>query len=383
MQLVNLKDIKKSSPFKKVLFDKLKKIGMPNNKTEQYRHFGIKQILEKKYNIIKDNQSEPKNAERLIIENGIVKEVPNGVDITFCDNFAIDEEYNDTMYILSHLISPRIICIEVKDDISFELKHCFNASESLLAYRIYILSPENKKIQIFEFFDTTGCKDTLLLYGVDAKIENNGVLRWIRDVRAGEEQSRIIGTHRFDVKKEGTIQLKTFDFSTADSLHLHKIDLNEHSWADVTHLLLSSKTAKQGNIVNINHNAPYGKCVHDARSILRDNSTGIFDGRVMVGKNGKYASARQNSKAVLLDDMAKMYAKPQLEIYTDEVEASHGATIGQLDEDALFYICSRGISFEDARKMLVMAFADTLIDTVEDESVIKTLHTDFEAAYYL
>ncbi len=383
MQPVNLKEIKEFFPYKKTVFDKLKRLGLPGNKTEQYRHFGIKQILETEYNIVKAEQKEPKVDKRLIIENGIVTEVPKGVSVTFCDNFKIDDDYDDAMYLLSHLISPRTICIDVEDDISFELEHRFCIPNSLLTYRIYINSPENKKVQVFEIFDTVGSEDALLLYGVEANIGNNGVLRWIRDVKAGEKQSRIIGTHRFDVKKEGTVQLKTFDFSIADSLHLHKIDLDEYSWADITHLLLSSKAAKQGNIVTINHNAPHAKCVHDARSILRDNSTGIFDGRVRVKKSGEYASARQNSKAVLLDDRAKMYAKPQLEIYTDEVEASHGATIGELDEDAIFYLRSRGITLEEAKKMLVIAFADTLIDTVEDENLMQRIHTDFEEAYYL
>jgi Fe-S cluster assembly protein SufD len=380
MQPINFKEY---PPSKKFLFDKLKKIAMPTNKTEQYRHFGIKQILENDYNIVKNEQTEPMITERFLIEEGIVKEVPKGVSVTFCDDFEIDEEYEDAMYLLSHLTSLRIICIEVRDDISFELKHCLHTPNSLLSYRIHITSFENKKAQVFETFDLSGSENALLLYGVEANIKENGVLRWIRDTKAGQKQSRIVGTHRFDVKKEATVQLKTFDFSTADSLHLYKIDLSEYSWADVTHLLLSSKNVKQGNIVTINHNAPYGKCVHDARSILRDSSVGIFDGRVRVRKSGNFASARQNSKAVLLDDNAKMYAKPQLEIYTDEVEASHGATIGELDEDALFYLCSRGISPEEAKKMLVIAFADTLIDTAGDEELVETLHADFEEAYYL
>ena len=380
MQPINFKEY---PPSKKFLFDKLKKITMPTNKTEQYRHFGIKQILENDYNIVKNEQTEPMITERFLIEEGIVKEVPKGVSVTFCDDFEIDEEYEDAMYLLSHLTSLRVICIEVRDDISFELKHCLHTPNSLLSYRIHITSFENKKAQVFETFDFLGSENSLLLYGVEANIKENGVLRWIRDIKAGQKQSRIVGTHRFDVKKEATVQLKTFDFSTADSLHLYKIDLSEYSWADVTHLLLGSKNVKQGNIVTINHNAPYGKCVHDARSILRDSSVGIFDGRVRVRKNSNFASARQNSKAVLLDDNAKMYVKPQLEIYTDEVEASHGATIGELDEDALFYLCSRGISLEEAKKILVIAFADTLIDTAGDEELTKILHADFEEAYYL
>jgi len=77
-----------------------------------------------------------------------------------------------------------------------------------------------------------------------------------------------------------------------------------------------------------------------------------------------------------------MYAKPQLEIYTDELEASHGSTIGQLEEDRLFYLASRGIREEEARKMLILAFADTLINSVTNTKAVEKIHQDFEQSYY-
>ena len=75
-----------------------------------------------------------------------------------------------------------------------------------------------------------------------------------------------------------------------------------------------------------------------------------------------------------------MYTKPQLEIYTDELEASHGSSIGELDEEVLFYICSRGIALEEAKKMLVLAFASILIDTLDNAKYEEIIHMDFELA---
>jgi Fe-S cluster assembly protein SufD len=77
-----------------------------------------------------------------------------------------------------------------------------------------------------------------------------------------------------------------------------------------------------------------------------------------------------------------MASKPQLEIYIDDLEASHGSTTGQLDKDAMFYLQSRGINKQDAKKMLILAFANELIEQIEDENLKNMVQNSFEIAYY-
>ena len=77
-----------------------------------------------------------------------------------------------------------------------------------------------------------------------------------------------------------------------------------------------------------------------------------------------------------------MHAKPQLEIYTDELEASHGSTIGQLDENALFYLRSRGISLQEAQKIIVLASANNFIETIGNKEDASRIYANFEASYY-
>jgi len=121
---------------------------------------------------------------------------------------------------------------------------------------------------------------------------------------------------------------------------------------------------------------------HLAKSILKENAIGIFDGRIQVNQNARYTKTSQNSKAILLNNHAFMKSKPQLEIYIDELEASHGSTIGQLDEAALFYLCSRGITTDEARKMLILAFANEMIEAVQDSDLAQQIRDDFESAYH-
>lgn len=368
---------------KKPLLERLEALGIPGNKTEQYRHFAIKPLLAKAYDLHQPEQSTPELGERLLIENGHVVTAPEGVSVSYkttSDN--VDAAHFDAIYFLSHLLTPSLIIIEVSDDASFEIHHQVSGAQLLLPYRIVLKTTANTKVQVYETFDTQACDESLILYGIDAKVAADSTLRWIRNETTDAGSATLIGTHRYDIARQGALELKTFDFGTGDTLHLYKIDLDEYAWTDADHLLLASESARRGNVVFIDHNKRYAKSVQEARTILKGKATGIFDGKIKVAHDAKYASAHQNSKAILLDDHAYMYAKPQLEIYTDELEASHGSTTGQLDEDALFYLASRGIALDDARKMLVLAFADTLIDTIGDETIIRQIHHDFEAAYY-
>ncbi|MED5421848.1 MAG: Fe-S cluster assembly protein SufD [Pseudomonadota bacterium] len=105
-------------------------------------------------------------------------------------------------------------------------------------------------------------------------------------------------------------------------------------------------------------------CTSDqiVRNVLHDKATGVFQGKVYVAKGADYTDGSQSSKALLLSPLASMHAKPELEIYADEVKCAHGATCGAMDEKSLFYARSRGIPYEDARAMLVAAFLEEVKD---------------------
>ena len=93
------------------------------------------------------------------------------------------------------------------------------------------------------------------------------------------------------------------------------------------------------------------------KGILDGNSRGVFSGRINVHENAQKTDAKQTNMSLLLSDHAQVESKPQLEIFADDVKCTHGVTIGQLDEEAVFYLRSRGINHEDARSLLTFAFA--------------------------
>ena len=115
------------------------------------------------------------------------------------------------------------------------------------------------------------------------------------------------------------------------------------------------------------------------KGILSGHSKGIFRGHVLVRPDAQKTDATQSNPNLLLGEGAEIDSKPQLEIYADDVQCAHGATIGQLDEDALFYLRSRGVGLDEARSLLIRAFANEIV-AVLPEAVGEVVHDVIESA---
>lgn len=136
------------------------------------------------------------------------------------------------------------------------------------------------------------------------------------------------------------------------------------------------------NCSNINHKASRCHSSQLFKYVLDNESTGAFEGSILVAPNATYTEAYQSNRNLLASTSAKMHAKPHLIIYNDEVKCSHGATTGQLDATALFYMRSRGISEKEARLMLMQAFMVDVIDTVRMEGLRDRLRHLVEKRFY-
>jgi Fe-S cluster assembly protein SufD len=123
----------------------------------------------------------------------------------------------------------------------------------------------------------------------------------------------------------------------------------------------------------VDHAQPHCASHEYFNGILADKSKGVFHGRILVRPDAQKTDAKQTNKNLLLSDNAKANTKPQLEIYADDVKCTHGATIGRLDEEALFYLRSRCIGLETARRMLIHSFAGEIIDRVRCQPVREEL----------
>ncbi len=123
------------------------------------------------------------------------------------------------------------------------------------------------------------------------------------------------------------------------------------------------------NHLRVEHRKPHGNSREHFKGILDDSARGVFTGRIIVHKDAQKTDAKQTNRNLLLSDSASVDTKPQLEIFADDVKCTHGATIGQLDEDAMFYLRARGISADAARSLLVFAFASESIEKIKPQPV--------------
>ncbi len=117
----------------------------------------------------------------------------------------------------------------------------------------------------------------------------------------------------------------------------------------------------------VKHDKPNCKSNQLFKGILDDRATGVFNGKIYVSGDAQKTEAFQRNNNIILSDEAKMYSKPHLEIYADDVKCSHGATVGQLDNEALFYLKSRGIGEREAKHLLMYAFANEIISKIQVE----------------
>ncbi len=175
---------------------------------------------------------------------------------------------------------------------------------------------------------------------------------WISQERSSRCQHGTVTIHGGMVRNNLHMTMDG-EGASSTALGLYIIDKNQH---------VDSYTL-------IDHASPHCTSNQHYKGVLDDSSTGAFNGKIHVHPDAQKTEAYQTNNNILLSDAAKMYTKPQLEIYADDVKCSHGATAGQLDEDALFYMQSRGILIDKGRLMLMDAFADEVVSRIRQPAL--------------
>ena len=153
--------------------------------------------------------------------------------------------------------------------------------------------------------------------------------------------------------------------STTNNINIDLISKNAR--ANIYGLYLIDKHQKVYNEIEVYHNSPNTYSNQLFKGILDDSAQGKFYGRIFIKKDAQKTEARQNNHNLLISSKAKCETKPFLEIYADDVKCSHGATTGQIDELALFYMRQRGLSLKTARNLLMTAFASEITSHITSE----------------
>jgi len=156
--------------------------------------------------------------------------------------------------------------------------------------------------------------------------------------------------------------------------NVHPVLAGEGGECLINGLYLGTGSQHLDNYMHVEHASPHCGSRQFYNGILDGQSHGVFHGRIVVHKDAQKTDAKQTNRNLLLNDDAQIDTKPQLEIYADDVKCTHGATIGQIEENALFYLRSRGISEKEAKKLLLLAFAEECVERMH--SIVARNHIE-------
>lgn len=178
-----------------------------------------------------------------------------------------------------------------------------------------------------------------------------------------------VSTVETDIQQDGRFSSVTISLSgelVRNNLNL--TILGSNSEGNMYGLYLLNGKSHVDNHTNVDHTVPHAESNELYKGILADSSRGVFNGKIFVRQDAQKTNAFQQNNNILLSDDAVVNTKPQLEIWADDVKCSHGCTTGQLDEEALFYLRARGIAKDQAKGLLLYAFAGEVLEHITDES---------------
>ncbi len=362
---------------KKAVVQKLKSMGLPTPKTEHYRYFGIKPLLEKEYTFSLPQKGKVEKGEVLEIVDGKVTKAPLGVFVEFLKSWSVDDSHYDQIYYLNHLFTPEVIHLEIEQDMELKVVQKFTQNRVFTPYRIKISVAAGVDLILKEEYLSLA-SESLYFYGFDIKLNKHSRVRLIQNRVNNIENFSQIGSHSVFCEEGSRFELYTFDFGEAKTLHNYHIVLNRRAECDANHIIFAKGNSKLGNTFQIEARGKEANISQLSRNVLKEKGRGIFDGLLIVKNPAKQSSLYQDSKTILLNDGAYMVSKPQMEIYTEFItQATHGSTTGHLDEEALFYLRQRGIAKEEAKEMLVLSFLEEVFQKLKDEEI----YNEFKQLY--
>lgn len=186
-----------------------------------------------------------------------------------------------------------------------------------------------------------------------------------------EESSCALSFVNTNIDLQSKAKFNRFELSTGGKLTRHDVWVNakEDSFCQLQGLYLLNHTQSSNHHLVLNHQSPCAKSLQDYRGILTDSAEENFNSQVKVQPAAQKIDSRQLNKNLLLSSKAQVNTKPELEIYADDVRCAHGATVGELDHEALFYLMARGIASDQARLMLMRGFCHRLWENMADQAI--------------
>lgn len=374
------------------------RLGLPTNKTEEYKHTPITRTLEKAIDFSRVNAAsdlDPSSffidgldAQTLVFINGIFSSKhsslssSSGIIVTtirealsnnselvipFIGRYA--DHKTDAFTALNTATWKDGVFVHITDAIAVEkpiiIHHVTDTSNGqvISVNRNLFIVGKNSAVTIVEKFDSAGDANAFLSTVTEGVLAENAELNFysIQNDAANHFNQKHI--HQGDKSR-----VNTFTYTLDGKLVRNNLQLaldGENIESHMYGLYLLKGDTLADNHTTVDHKKPNAFSNELYKGIMDGNSKGVFNGKIYVRPNAQKTNAFQANKNILLTNSSGVNTKPQLEIWADDVKCSHGCTTGQLDEEALFYLQSRGIQKDTARAMMLYAFAAETLQSVK------------------
>ena len=387
---------------RQVAFDHFKKLGFPNTKMEKWRGTDLSKALSVEYTHYLEPFQQDVNVENLFkcevpnfetylvtqlngfytYRNSALKTLPNGMIVgSLAKAFEVYPELvnkhyaqyaddkNDGLIALNTAFAQDGIFIYVPDNVSVadtvQMVNIIDHDQNLFVQaRNLIIIGKNSKLTLVQCDDSIDHRVSFINSVTEIIIGENATLDHYK-LQNKDDQSTLVNTIFFDQQAGSQLSSSSISLNGGIIRNDTRVKLGGvNCQANIYGLYLMDKDQHIDNQVFMDHASPHCNSTELFKGILDDHASGVFNGHVLVRKDAQKTNAYQNNKNILLTDKAVIDSKPFLEIYADDVKCSHGATVGQLDAEAMFYIRSRGISETNARMLLMYAFAAEVVNKI-------------------
>jgi Fe-S cluster assembly protein SufD len=377
-----------TSSAQKEALERFKAKGFPTNKWEEWKYASLKSWNEKDLDWAPSALNVASSAV-LQSQNGLTSfhgALPAGVEFSSFDSFLASNPTiaatweqrfpildQNSLYDLNTALAVNTQVLWVKAGVTVDqaITHDFivsAAKASAVQSRLIVYLEENASLTLIErAFTIEGSAEVLSNFVQEIYVNEKANLTYVKEQDLAPNTTHI--DHTFITQlSDSQVDLFTFSLNAAfirNNLHFYSD--GENVVSNLNGLYVPGEDQLMDSHTVVDHRKPNSESNELYKGVLLGNATGVFNGKIFVRPDAQKTNAFQSCKNVLASTRATMNTKPQLEIWADDVKCSHGTTTGQLNEEALFYLRSRGISLANARTLLLLAFVQEVIDRVEHE----------------
>ena len=376
-------------------FFKFVESGFPSKKLEDWKFSDLKSIINKNikelkfgFNTIENksyNLKYIKNFEhsKIVILNGeflsadILDIDKNKIEIKN-ENLIFSESLNEPLNNLNKAFASRLIKLNVLEDKIVEkplvIYHICDLDNktNLINTRFELTLHKNSSLSTLNLFEDKSVSG-FNNHNFNIVINKNSNLKnYILDIN--KNQNLRYSFTNIDIYENSNSE--NFIYSSGSKFSKYEINTNlkeKYSSAFINGIINLDKNNHHEIKTNINHLAENTKSYQLIKSVLNDKSTGVYQGKIFVNDQAQKTDGYQLSKALLLNENTEFNGKPELEIYADDVKCSHGSTSGNLDENSIFYLMSRGLNYDQAKKLLIDGFINDVIEKITNIEIQKYL----------